>query len=241
MSTTTLTANEDVARLLLEGTTPVARDVAEALDHTTDWHGCRDRLIVLCRLADALQAGERELDVGECTALLASICERHMLPTLQQALADLQGEDQRRAAYERDLRTLSAFNDALRRTAARLTVTVPAKVFALLRQALLVELAVTCERTTEITKESAVTRAGWAGPLERLDRLRGALDQIGWEQAPVKDTEMLISSIMAETLERELEHHEHRASRPDESKADRIVAAANADSIARFLAGLGGE
>jgi len=136
-----------------------------------------------------------------------------------------------------------------------------------------VELAVTCERTTEITKEwratrasrrkrfalgrhaltldvtvtwrtgevdSELTRAGWAGPLERIDRLRGALDEIGWEQAPEQDTGLLVSSIMLETLENELEHHEHRASRPDESKTDRIAAAANAELIKHFLAGLGG-
>jgi hypothetical protein len=271
MSITTVSVSEDVARLLLEGTTPVAGDVAEALNHTTDWYGCRQRLAVLCRRAERGRAGAGHQRIPG----IARVDPRAAhAASATAALADLQGEDQRRAAYERDLQALSAFHGALRQTVARLTVTVPAKVFALLRHALLGELAVTRERTTEITNELGVTRAskhkrfalgphalslemtvtrwtgdidpeltraGWAGPLERIDRLRGALDQIGSEQAPVEDTELLVSSIMLETLENELEHHEHRAGRPDESKADRIAAAANADLIERFLTGLGGR
>jgi len=256
MSITTLTVSEGVARLLLEGTASLARDVAEALDRTTDLHGCRDRLIVLCRLADALEAGERELDVGEYAGLLASICERPMLATLEQGVADVRGE--RRAAYERDLAALSAFHGALRQTVARLTVTVPARVFALLRDALLVELAVACRRAAEapgewgvasvsrrkrfvlgphaLSLELTVTRrTGEAGasparsdraaPLQHIDRLRAALDRLGCEQAPDRDTQLLITGVMAETLERELE---------------RVAAGADAELIRRFLNGLEG-
>ncbi len=116
---------------------------------------------------------------------------------------------------------------------------VPAAVVVLLRGALYTELARACE-DAPCGMPEAYTRSGWADVLARIDSARKALDVLGWD-APARQqgADVELDRAMIDALEADMEFWEWLAEQDrTETPEGRARAAAKANTIKRFLAGV---
>jgi hypothetical protein len=155
---------------LREGAYTVSRDVAEAIEHMEDLRLCRARLAGVCGLLDAIgwsredPETDAEVDFGALGGTLRAVA-KIMLPVLSDA-----GEHERHDALSEFVETELA--GATRR------LEFPVEVVALVRAVLLVEVSRTAGDLS--TACSLELPGDWAGPLGRLDAVRGLLDELGW-------------------------------------------------------------
>lgn len=110
----TITVPRALIPLVREGAGAIAGDIAEAIVHGENLTDCRDRLVSLCALFDAI-AGEEavDLDASEHGPTLTAAVG-HVLPVLATGIADMNDADPRKPGRQQEYRALSEFAATLR-------------------------------------------------------------------------------------------------------------------------------
>jgi hypothetical protein len=97
-----------------EGARAIVGDIAEAIDHGENLKDCRDRLISLCALFDAIAGeGAVDLDMAEHGPML-TVAVGHVLPVLATGVADMNDADPRKPGRQQEYRLLCEFAAILR-------------------------------------------------------------------------------------------------------------------------------
>jgi hypothetical protein len=224
MSTTTLSVPVALVPLIVEGAEAVAADIAEAIDVTGDLPACRDRLVSLCALLEAIEgAPQNAIDLGvreHGPMLMAAVAQ--VLPVLQTTVRDLADDDPKKRRREAEHRLVSEFDATLRRTVAQSTRTVSRRlpVAAEFRPLLTEALLEGLRYSAEAVIAAGLDPASFADSLSEFDAVRGALDAAGWGTAEHVDVDAH-RDVLQKTLTLRLETERHlRQSAEDTPAAD---------------------
>lgn len=185
MTSPILTVPAAVVPLIDEGAEALAADIAEAIESSGELAVCRDRLVSLCALLDAIEGDEdTTVDVREHgPTLMAAVAQ--VLPVLQTTVRDLADDDPEKRGREAEHRLLSEFDAQLHRTIAESVGTgshrlpVAAEFLPLLTESLLESLRYAAEAVVD----AGLAAESYPEPLSEFDAVRAALDAIGWGAA----------------------------------------------------------